>query len=97
MFHDRLSDMLLNTLQVMNRHGRLALLQPLLRAYDLRREQARGEVEVTATSAVELDAAQRAEVARVAAALSGKKPVGRLPGRSERDRRPGLAGRRPPV
>ena len=75
MFRGRLSDMLLSTLQIMNRHGRLALLQPLLRAYDLRQEQARGEVEVVATSAVELNAAQRAEVARVAAALSGKKSL----------------------
>ena len=75
MFRGRLSDMLLNTLQIMNRHSRLALLPPLLRAYDLRREQAQGEVEVAVTSAVELDAAQRAEVARVAAALSGKKPL----------------------
>jgi F-type H+-transporting ATPase subunit delta len=75
MFRGRLSDLLLNTLQIMNQHNRLALLPPLLRAFDLRQEQARGEVEVVATSAVELDPTQRAEVARVATALSGKKPL----------------------
>jgi F-type H+-transporting ATPase subunit delta len=75
MFRGRLSDLLLNTLQVMSRHGRLELFRPLLRAYVLRVQEARRQIEVQATSAIELDAAQKAEVHRVAQALSGKQPV----------------------
>ena len=75
LFRGRLSDPVLNALQVMNRHGRLGLLHPLHRAYVLRMEDARGQIEVVATAAVELDDAQRAEVARLAETLSGKRPV----------------------
>jgi F-type H+-transporting ATPase subunit delta len=75
MFRGRLSDMVLNTLLVMNRHGRVGLLHALRRAYELRMEEARGQVEVLVTSAVALDPAQRSEVTRLAAALSGKQPV----------------------
>lgn len=75
MFRGRLSDVVLNTLQVMNSHGRLALLPALRRAFVLRIEDARGQIEVRATSAVELDARQREEVARLAEKLSRKKPL----------------------
>jgi len=74
-FHGRLSDLVLNTLQVMNRHGRSALVRPLLRAYDLRLQEARGQIEVFATSAIELNPAQKSELESVAATLSGKKPI----------------------
>jgi len=75
MFRGRLSDLLLNTLQVMNRHGRLALLPQLLRAYTLRLEDARGQVEVTARTAVELDPEQKEQVVELAQRLSGRKPL----------------------
>jgi F-type H+-transporting ATPase subunit delta len=75
MFRRRLSDQVLNTLHVMNEHGRAGLVPQLSRAYALRVEDARGQIEVTATSAVELDAAQRAEVARVAERLARKQPL----------------------
>jgi F-type H+-transporting ATPase subunit delta len=71
----RLSDLALNTLLVMNRHGRAELLRPLWRAFVLRVEDARGQIEVVATSAVELDADQRTEIERTAERLSGKKPL----------------------
>lgn len=74
-FRGRLSDTVLNTLQVLNQHGRLGLLSTLLRAYIVRQEAARGEVEVTVTSAVALDAGQKSQVEQVAASLSGKKPL----------------------
>lgn len=74
-FRGRLSDLVLNTLQVMNWHGRLTLLPQLLRAYVLRLEDARGQVEVVATSAVELDDAQRGAVRDVAEGLAGKQPL----------------------
>lgn len=75
MFRGRLSDSVLNMLQVMNQHGRSALLPPLLRAFVLRLEDARGQIEVTATSAVELGSAQQAEVRQLAERLSGKQPL----------------------
>jgi ATP synthase F1 delta subunit len=75
MFRGRLSDLVLNTLQVMNRHGRTGLLGALLRTLVLRIEAARGQVEATATSVAELTAEEQAEVLRVAAALSGQQPL----------------------
>lgn len=75
MFRGRLSDLVLDTLQVMNRHGRLDLLRALRRAYELRLHDARGQIEVVATSAVELGPPQRAAVEQVAADLSGRRPL----------------------
>jgi len=75
MFRGRISDRVLNTLLVMNRHGRAALLPALLRAYVLRLQGARGQIEVTAISAVELDADQQAEVQELARRLSGRQPL----------------------
>jgi F-type H+-transporting ATPase subunit delta len=75
LFRGRLSDVVLDTLQVMNRHGRLELLHALHGAYVRRMEDARGQIEVVATSAVELDAQQKAEVLRLAERLSGLKPL----------------------
>lgn len=75
MFRGNLSDLLLNTLLVMNRNGRVALLPHLLRRFVVRQEQAAGEVEVRVTSAVELDAAQRDAIAAAAAEVSRRRPV----------------------
>jgi F-type H+-transporting ATPase subunit delta len=75
MFRGRLRDPVLNTLQVMNRHGRLGLLRPLRQAYVRQMEDARGQVQVQATSAVPLSDKQQDEVARLAETLSGKRPL----------------------
>jgi ATP synthase F1 delta subunit len=75
MFRGRLSDMTLNTLLVMNRHGRSGLIGPLARRYTVRSEEAAGQIEAIATTAVELDAAQKKRIERAAAEISGKKPV----------------------
>ena len=75
MFRGKLSDVLLNTLGVMNQHGRAHLLQPLRRCFELRCQSAHNQVEVRATSAVALDETQQAEIHRLAAALSGKEPL----------------------
>lgn len=75
LFRGQLSEMVLDTLQVLNRHGRAGLLAALLRALVLRIEADRGQIEVTAASAVPLDAAQQQQVQRIAAGLSGKQPV----------------------
>lgn len=75
MFRGQLSDLVLDTLQVMNQHERTHLLAPLLRCYEVRQEHAAGEVQVVASSAVELDAAQKAEIETLAADLSGRRPL----------------------
>ena len=66
---------MLNTLLVMNQHGRSAMLRALHRRFVLRQEDAANEVEVKVTSAVELNKAQRAEAAGIAARISGKTPL----------------------
>ena len=75
MLRGRLSDIVLNTLLVMNRHGRCGLLPALHRRFVLRQEDAANEIEALVTSAVELSRAQKAEVAQIAASVSGKKPL----------------------
>ena len=75
MFRGRLSDMVLNTLQVMNHHDRAGLLPALLRCYVLRQERDAGQIEVVATSAVDLDESQRAEIRRWVAESSGYEPL----------------------
>lgn len=75
MFRGRLNDLVLNTIQVMCLHGRHGLLPALARRFAQRKEDAAGQVAVLVRSATELDAAQRAEVERTAATLSGRKPV----------------------
>lgn len=71
----KLSDLTLNTLLVMNANGRHGLLPALHRCYVLRQEEAAGQVEATATTAFELDAAQKHTVVETAARLSGKTPL----------------------
>jgi len=63
----RVSDLLVDGLQVVNRKGRLALLPELAEAYRRMLAELRGEVEVEVATAVPLSAEQR-EALRVAAA-----------------------------
>lgn len=74
MFRSRLDDLTLNTLLVMNRHGRYGLLAALCRAFELRMEREANEVEVQVTSAVELDEPMRHQIERTAAELTGRTP-----------------------
>jgi len=75
MFRGRVDDALLDTLQVMNQHGRIGLLPQLLRAFVLRIEEDRGQVEVQAISAVELSGVEQADVQTLAAQLTGRQPL----------------------
>ncbi len=75
MFRGRLSDLVLNTLLVLNQHGRAGLLPALLRSYVLREEHSQGQLEVVATSAVELDQIQRQEIERWITETVKKKPL----------------------
>ncbi len=75
MFRGKLSDVVVDTLLVMNGHRRVHLLEALARCFAVRQEHAAGEVEVTVTSAVELTSQQKAEIGALAAELSGKRPL----------------------
>jgi F-type H+-transporting ATPase subunit delta len=74
-FRGKLSDEVLNTMLVMNRHGRNGLLEALIHGFVYRLNRAAGQVEVSVVSAVELDDASKTDVTRTAAELSGNKPV----------------------
>lgn len=58
-FRGRASDLVVDTLQVMNRKGRIALLPAVAAAYRAAHDEAAGRVEVRVTSAVPLTDAQR--------------------------------------
>ena len=75
LFRGKLSDMVLHTLLVMNRHGRCGLVPALHRRFVRRQEEAANEVEVTVTSAVELTRGQKAAAEKFAAEVSGRKPL----------------------
>ncbi len=75
MFRGKLDDTVLNTLLVMNEHGRAALVPALHRRFVLRKEDAANEIEVKITSACELSAKQKAEAIQVAVEASNRKPV----------------------
>ena len=75
MFRNKLGDTVLNTLLVMNQHGRGGLLPALHRRFVLRQEDAANEIEVTVTSAVGLSDEQKAEAVKIAVNASGKEPV----------------------
>ncbi len=75
MFRGRLSDLTLDTLHVMNQHGRAGLLHPLWGSFVRRREVARGQVAAVATTAVPLDAGQQRDVVQLAGQLSGKQAL----------------------
>lgn len=75
MLRGRVSELTLNTLLVMNAHGRAHLIEPLQRAFTLRVEHAAGEVECVAATAVPLTEAQQAAVRALAGEISGKRPL----------------------
>ena len=71
-FRERLSELVVNTLQVMNGKGRLGLLRPLAEAYRLENEDRRGEVDVVVTTAVELSDELRKRIADTAGRYAGR-------------------------
>jgi F-type H+-transporting ATPase subunit delta len=75
MLRGKISDLVLDTIQVLSAHGRAHLLGSLARRFAVRQEHAAGEVEVLATTAVELAPAQRQQVLELAAQVSGKRPL----------------------
>jgi len=69
---ERASDLVVNTLQVMNGKGRLGLLGALAEAYRLANEHRRGEVDVEVTTAVELSDELRRRIAISASRYAGR-------------------------
>lgn len=68
----RASELVVNTLQVMNAKGRLGLLPALAEAYRLENEDRRGEVDVEVTTAVALSDDLRRRIAVTASRYAGK-------------------------
>ena len=68
----RASELVVNTLQVMNGKGRLALLPALAEAYRLENEGRRGEVDVEVKTAVELTDELRQRIMVAASRFAGR-------------------------
>ncbi len=71
----KISDLLLDSLQVMNRKSRLPLLPAVAQAYRQEYDHARGVVAVRVLSAVQLDEAQRRALVSKLEKLTGKTPA----------------------
>lgn len=74
MFRGRASDLLVNSLQVLNRKGRLALFRRVVEAYRHSHQELRGHAEVFVTTAVPLTADLRAKIVATMAQHTGKVP-----------------------
>jgi len=73
-FRRRASDLLVDSLEVINRKGRLGLLPAIAAAYRGEYRELRGLVDVRVTTAVPLNEAQRASLSRAVAGFTGKQP-----------------------
>jgi F-type H+-transporting ATPase subunit delta len=73
-FRRRASDLLVDSLEVINRKGRLGLLPAIVEAYRGEYRELRGLVDARVISAVPLSKAQRASLAAALAKLTGKQP-----------------------
>ncbi len=69
------SELLLDSLQVINRKGRLGQLRAIAESYRIALRDLRGWVDVHVRTAVPLDDAQRTRLRDVLAASTGKKPT----------------------
>ena len=71
-FRGRLSELLLDTIQVMNRKGRMGLVPALAGTYRDELEKLRGEIRVHVRSAVALDDAQRQQLSEAVSQYTSK-------------------------
>ena len=74
LFRGRTSDLLVDSLQVINRKGRLGQIRAIAEAYRAAHRDLRGWVDAKVRTAVPLSAALRSRLADSIAAFSGKKP-----------------------
>jgi len=70
----RLSDLLVDSLQVLNRHRRLDVFETLVEVYRTQYQERHGEVDVHVTSAVPLNDALRREIEAATGQLAGRTP-----------------------
>jgi F-type H+-transporting ATPase subunit delta len=75
LFRGNASDLLVDSLQVINRKGRLGQLRAVAESYRIAHRDRRGWVDVHVRTAVPLDDALRARLKDAMAASTGKKPV----------------------
>ncbi len=75
LFRGNASDLLVDSLQVINRKGRLGQLRAVAEAYRIAHHDLRGWVDVHVRTAVPLDDALRARLKDAMAASTGKKPA----------------------
>src|SRR5262249_18710496 len=73
-FRRRASDLLVDSLEVINRKGRLGLLPAIVAAYRGEYRELRGLVDARVTTAVPLTEEQRTELAAALGKLTGKRP-----------------------
>jgi F-type H+-transporting ATPase subunit delta len=74
MFRGRASDLLVDSLQVLNRHGRLAMLETIVETYRLAFQEQHGMVDVYVTSAIPLNDSLMQGLVEATASMTGKKP-----------------------
>lgn len=70
----RFSDLLVDSLQILNRHGRLDLFETLVEVYRTQYQERHGEVDVHVTTAVPLSDALRRELEVATGRLAGRIP-----------------------
>jgi F-type H+-transporting ATPase subunit delta len=75
LFKNQASELLLDSLQVINRKGRLGQLRAIVESYRAALRDLRGWVDVKVRSAVPLDDAQRNRLQETLAASTGRKPA----------------------
>jgi F-type H+-transporting ATPase subunit delta len=73
-FRGHASDLLVDSLEVINHKGRLGLLPPIIEAYRGEYRELRGLVDAHVTTAVPLAPAQRTRLAKALAGFTGKQP-----------------------
>ncbi len=74
-FRGKASDLLVDSLQIINRKGRLTLLPAITEAYHLRHQEHLGRVDVRVTTAVPLGESLRGRLVSALSGHSGKQPV----------------------
>ncbi len=72
LFRGRASDLLVDTLQVMNRKGRLGLIRALVVAYRAEYEELKGRIDVRVTTAVPLSDSLRQHLRVATSEVTGK-------------------------
>ncbi|MEM9557038.1 MAG: ATP synthase F1 subunit delta [Acidobacteriota bacterium] len=75
MFRGRLTDTMVDALQVLNRKDRLAILESLAEVYRGELIRRRGEVEVEVSTAVEVDDVTREKILATAKRFIGAEPI----------------------